>query len=322
MVRHPFSVLGEPTHLQAAAWRDYVGRFLDMPISHDQMANGFHGELDAWALGDLAFLESCTDPAVHARTLARISTDSMRDFVFHVAIDGIIETAGTGRSQPRAAQFVPGILALDMNQPMRMIRPSWSRVLAFFVPRAVVEAQVPDAGRLHGRVLGYDTPFTRLLAAQMRALAARTLLLGDPDSEALVRDCAQMIVAAFARQAGVEASGRGLGRVAVVSQLKRHVHDNLHRGDLSPASLLRAFPISRPTLYRLFEGEGGLAAYIRNCRLREAANELVGSPAKPVWEIADDLHFGSHSDFTRAFGRDYGRSPQEFRALGRAMLRS
>ena len=38
-------------------------------------------------------------------------------------------------------------------------------------------------------------------------------------------------------------------------------------------------------------------------------------------DIADELQFGSHSDFTRAFRRDHGRSPLEFRALGRDMLR-
>jgi AraC-like DNA-binding protein len=322
IIHHRFSVLSEPTHLQAAAWGDYVGRFLQMPLSRGQVARGFHGELDTWVLSDMIFLESRTDPVVHSRTLAKISRDNMRDFVFHVAVEGIIETALAGLPPAKALQFVPGILALDLNQPMRMIRPSWARVLAFFLPRAMVEAVVPDAARLHGCVVGYNTPLNRPLTKQLQALCQRLPTLGSPDSEALVRSCAQLIVAAFARQAGIGGSDRLLTRAAILDQVQRHVQDNLHSGDLSPDSVLRTFAVSRPTLYRMFEPEGGLAAYIRNCRLREAANELVDSPARPVMEIADDLHFGSHSDFARAFRRDYGRTPQEFRALGRDMLRS
>ena len=320
-VRSHFSVLGEPLRLQAAAWAAYVGRFLHVPLSHEQVMNGFHGEIDTWAMGDITFLESRTDPVVHARTLAKISVDTQRDFVFHVAVDGIIETTTGGRRPTRATQYVPSILALDLGQPMHMIRPSWARVMAFFVPRATVEAFVPDAGRLHGRLLVYDTPRTRLLGAEIALLGARMPDLEGPESHALVRRCAHLIVEAFARQAGAETSDRALARAALLSQVRRHVHDNLHQADLSPDSVLRAFTVPRPTLYRMFEAEGGLAAYIRNCRLREAANELVDSPHKPVMDIADELHFGSHSDFTRAFRRDHGRSPLEFRALGRDMLR-
>ena len=63
-----------------------------------------------------------TDPVSQARSVARISTDSVRQFVFHVAVEGSIET-GTGLYPKRKAlQTRPGILALDMNQPMQIVR--------------------------------------------------------------------------------------------------------------------------------------------------------------------------------------------------------
>jgi AraC-like DNA-binding protein len=65
----------------------------------------------------------------------------------------------------------------------------------------------------------------------------------------------------------------------------------------------------------MFEHEGGLAAYIRNCRLREAADQLIQSPATPIIEIAYGLCFNSASSFTHAFRRAYGMAPQDFRAL-------
>jgi len=320
IVHQHFAVTGEATPLQAPAWSDYVGRFLQVPVSRAQIANGFHGTLDTYVLNDMIFLDSRTDPVVHARTLGGISTDVMRDYVFHVMVEGIIETSTRVPGQARAAQFVPGILALDLSQPMRMTRPTWARVLAFFLPRAMVEAAVPDAESLHGRVVTYTSPLARLLLDQLAELCRRLPALEGTESEELVRRCAHLIVAAFARNARLEGGARAAIRAATLAQVQRHVKANLHRGDLSPESILCAFPLPRPTLYRMFEPEGGLAAYIRNCRLREAANELVDSPHLPIMDIADHFRFGSASGFTHAFRRHYGRAPLEFRALGRDML--
>jgi AraC-like DNA-binding protein len=329
IVHQHFTVASEPTPLQAPAWGDYVGRFLQVPLSRAQITNGFDGELDTYVLSDMTFLDSRTDPAVHARSADKISTDITRDYVFHVAVEGIIETATPSARRGKAAQFVPGILALDLGQPMRMTRPTWARVLAFFLPRALVDAAVPDAESIHGRTVTYTSPLARLLLDDLDALCRRLPELRESnadatasaESEAIMRRCAQLILALFARNARLEGGARAAARAAQLGQVQRHVQANLHRADLSPDSILRTFALPRPTLYRMFENEGGIAAYIRNCRLREAANELVDSPCIAIMDVADHLHFGSASDFTRAFRRSYGRSPQEFREFGRDMRR-
>lgn len=69
-------------------------------------------------------------------------------------------------------------------------------------------------------------------------------------------------------------AGGTTARAAMFGTARSYIEDNLHELDLSPESVLRASHLSRPTLYRLFEHEGGLATYIRNRRLREAADEL------------------------------------------------
>ena len=86
--------------------------------------------------------------------------------------------------------------------------------------------------------------------------------------------------------------------------------------------MLNALQLSRPTLCRLVEHEGGLGAYIRNRRLREAADELVRSPELAVMDIAYGLGFKSASDFTRAFRRAYYIAPQDLRALALKLRRA
>jgi AraC-like DNA-binding protein len=321
VIHQHFTVANEAVALQLPAWRDYVGRTLDVPISRAQLATGFRGEIDTYVLKDMAFLDTRTDPVAQARTAARISTDNVRDFVFHVAVDGIVETV-TGTHQPRkSAQFVPGVLALDMSQQMRMNRPTSARVLAFFLPRAMVESAIPDPESIHGQVLTYTSPWTRLLREQLITLCQSLPAMNVADAEHALRTCAHLLIAGFEKQARLSGGARAATRAAVLDQVKRYVQANLHQEKLSPEGILQLFQLPRPTLYRMFEPEGGLAAYIRNCRLREAADDLVRFPHVSVAEIAYGLDFGSHSDFTRAFRRAYGMAPQDFRALGLELLR-
>jgi len=86
--------------------------------------------------------------------------------------------------------------------------------------------------------------------------------------------------------------------------------------------VLNALQLPRPTIYRLFQHEGGVGAYIRHLRLRHAADELIRYPHLAVIEIAYGLGFKSASDFTRAFRRAYDMAPQDFRALADKMVQT
>lgn len=319
LLRQHFTVAGERRELQAPAWSDYVSRILEVPVSRGQLASGFYGELDTYVQKDMVFLDSRTDAVCQRRTNARISRDAVRDYVFHVAVEGVIETVA-GPQQRKAEQFMPGILALDMGQPMQMVRPGRARVLAFFVPRAMVEAQIVDAPAIHGRVLSYTTPLTRLILDQVVTLCRQLPLLPDAEAAQTISHCVQLIIAAFGKQARLAEGARAAANAAMLQQVQRYIQANLSEETLSPEGVLGYFAIARPTLYRMFEPEGGLGAYIRHCRLREAASELVRTPKVTVMEIAYSLCFSSASDFIRAFRRCYGVTPQDFRM--QALLRA
>ncbi|WP_242681713.1 helix-turn-helix transcriptional regulator [Paraburkholderia hospita] len=97
--------------------------------------------------------------------------------------------------------------------------------------------------------------------------------------------------------------------------VRRYVQANLQNSDLSAESVLDALGLLRPTLYRLFQHEGGIGAYIRHLRLRQAADDLVRHPSLAVKDIAYAHGFKSASDFTRAFRRAYDMVPQDIRAI-------
>ncbi|MFK2892412.1 helix-turn-helix domain-containing protein [Dyella flagellata] len=315
-MRQHFSTAEETTRLQMLTWSDRLSRILDVPVARTQVMKGFRGELDTYVTRRLVYLDSRTDPMLQARTAACISCDTMRDYCFHIMIKGIAETE-TGHAQRRkSTQFMPGILALDMNQTMRMKRPTQAHVLAFFLPRTVVEAVIPNAESLHGKVVTYNSPLACLLREHVMALCHEISAMSDEQAESVLHVAADLILAAFSKDLRASHGVRAAARTAMLGRIKHYIDRHLHSGELAPEKILSSFPLARATLYRMFEDEGGLNHYIRNCRLRVAADELVRSRSIAVAEIGHRLGFSGPSDFTRAFRRAYGVAPREFRALG------
>lgn len=219
------------------------------------------------------------------------------------------------RDEPHIPR-VPGILALDMAQPCT-IRSFHGRILLLFVPRALVEQSFPDAAWLHGRWIHATTPLTRLMIEHLVALNRQIAGLGREEARQRFVTAVELLAAAFSRQAGLSGDARAAVRAAVYGQVRRHVEANLHDPDLSPDSVLKSLHLSRASVYRLFEHEGGLAAYIRSRRLRMAADELVRFPHMEVQDIASGLGFNSASSFTRAFRRAFDIAPGELHEYAR-----
>jgi AraC-like DNA-binding protein len=320
LIRQRFSVAGEPRERQLLAWRDRLAGMLEVPLAPAQIAGGFHAELDTYLLPDIVYLDSRTDATTLQRSAQKIAADDMRDYCFHVLMQGIAETE-TGTAQRRlTTQFVPGILALDMGQPMSMRRPTRARALAFFLPRAVVEAAIPQAESLHGKVVGYAASSTRQLRAHLQNMCDALPTMGDAEVDHALHVAARLILTTFRKAASQSHSARGAARAAMLGRIKHYIDAHLHSQELVPEKILGCFPLARATLYRMFEQEGGLHAYIRNCRLRKAADELAGSRSGAIGELGGRLGFSYAADFTRAFRRAYGMAPQEFRALQRQWL--
>jgi AraC-like DNA-binding protein len=320
--RHPLAPGIEHSHFDARgaapmppllAWRERVAHVIDVLPSLAEIENPFSASIDRYAVGELAFTDCRSGRLLLERSITRISTDRVRGYAFHVFLDGGVESINGHYPHDENRSGVASLVALDMNQPARMQRGA-CRVLTVFAPAALVETVVPDADAMHCRVIENRTPLTRLLIQHVAALADGLPGMSAAEAQVALHTSVQLLVAAFGKEARLTGNARAAARAAMVGQVKRYIRANLHQAELSPESLIQALRLPRPTLYRMFQHEGGLGTYIRNLRLREAADELVGFPHLPVIDIAYGLGFKSPSDFTRAFRRAYEISPQDFRA--------
>ena len=298
---------------QMLAWRQRVGHVVDVPPSRSQIAAGFRGDIDRYEVGGMVFTDCRTEAVLLERSVARVSTDSRRDYVFHLSVEGEIGHV-TGMHRKRSAPgSVQGVVAIDLNQPFRAERPE-CRLLNLFIPASIVDEAFRDGASIHGRIVQHGAPLMGVVLDHMKALAKELPTLDAAAASEALNAGAQLLVAAFRKEARLTGAGRAALQAAIMGQVRRYVEANLHQGDLTPTSVVHALRLKRATIYRWFEHEGGLGAYIRNRRLREAADELVRFPNLLVTEIAYGLGFQSASDFTRAFRRAFDMSPQDMRA--------
>ena len=77
---------------------------------------------------------------------------------------------------------------------MHMWRPTPARVLAYFLPRASVEAVVGDAEALHGQVIPFASPAGRELLPLLRPLVAGLGKLPGAVAERALRAAANALV--------------------------------------------------------------------------------------------------------------------------------
>ncbi len=297
-----------------------------VPVSRSGRPAGFRAAIDRYRADDTMYIEARTDAYAQTRSIAQISVDKMQSYCFHVLADGGAETSTGAYPRRSVHQSRPGILALDMSQPMSMSRHA-SQVRALFLPRAVVESVLPQAQALHGRVLEFDAtspakPSMANAIADALDRLRRLDAMSAADARQRLVDSGQLIAAAFAQRYRLSGNIEAAEKAASFGQARRYIEAHLYDPDLTPDSVRRACGLARATLYRLFQHEGGLYAYIRNCRLRGAALELLRFPDKPIIDIAYSCGFGSASDFARAFRRAYDMTPRDFRFASQNWPRS
>lgn len=108
-----------------------------------------------------------------------------------------------------------------------------------------------------------------------------------------------------------EGDCRVRAREALKDLISRHIECHLPSPDLSTSSLLREFGVSRATLYRMFEAEGGVRNHIATRRLYRAVSDLSRRPhvRGKIHEVAERWGFTSDANFSRSVRRLFGTPP-------------
>ncbi|MFT4190189.1 MAG: transcriptional regulator FeaR [Comamonas sp.] len=210
---------------------------------------------------------------------------------------GLMEHASVHLSRDLLARHLQG----DMDQP----GPIWRFGASSRLMRLLVE-QIASDDLGHGVGAGDGAAMQEALVCLLVQSMRQARNAGAETSATLADSVAGTL--APASRARIEGGQLALAR----SLINQSLSDPL----LSPARIAARTGVSVRQLYRLFEESGdSIARYIQRARLQRAAVELRGSlaAARSITDIAFGCGFNDAAHFSRAFRKQFGLSPREYR---------
>jgi AraC-like DNA-binding protein len=280
----------------------------------------FHFTSRTRMTGNALLVQAFVSDVEYDRTPAHIARGGLDHYQILLCVEGEM-WFGAGQ---REITMRPGdICLIDMAHPNRTVLRSGSgtsQTVAAILQRSMLAPRLAHPDAATATLLPASTPHARLLANHFAALT----LSPEPESgpvEATIEAIADIMAAAAGAADTAERAERA-ERHLYLAMIKRHIAGHLTDA-LTADELCDRFQISRASLYRLFEADGGLAHYISEQRLNFALRLLISPAAqdKRLIDLAVELHFSSDSTFIRAFRRKFGLTPGELREQADQWLR-
>ncbi|CAN5530677.1 hypothetical protein BH09PSE4_BH09PSE4_07150 [soil metagenome] len=281
--------------------------------SYDTVPIGpFESRSEIFQLGPLSAQFAEISSQSYARSAERAHADSHDAMAVCVMLDGSLH----GIAGQREFRAGPGAVAItDMAQPVTH-EATASRAFLLFIPRAMAEAAGLTVRELHGVVVRPEAA-TLLIAHVARVreqLATATVRQGEILGRTLV-DLLAFSVAHIAAGAPAAPPGGHTVDAAALLAARDEIEARLGSPSLTVAWLCRRLHISRSALYRLFDGYGGVQAYIRARRLEQVRIALIDPRnTRRIGELAEHWGFTDAAHLSRLFRACYGKTPSEYRA--------
>ncbi|MGO4410617.1 MULTISPECIES: AraC family transcriptional regulator [unclassified Brevundimonas] len=223
-------------------------------------------------------------------------------------------SATVGDCDGRSVRAEPGALQFRDMGRVSSSRLDSVDVITLMIPRNLAPPPLlaPD---LHGLALPPNSPGVRLVGRHMRVLADEAEHLPDAALDTAI----QALLLIAGRIAGIETPIGGPELAALQGTVRRAAVDYIELRLTTPEigidvdAVAAAAGVSRATLYRSFDGAGGVKRYIQDRRLHHARAALRRRQGlKPtIADIAWTYGFMSQSHFNRLFRERYGYPPSD-----------
>jgi len=219
-----------------------------------------------------------------------------------------------------------GVVDLTCPSYSEVMPPPDGRIahhVTLMLPRAQLAPLLAAPDAVGGQLIRGDGGYGHIVHELLLELWRQVESLDDAQRARVTHAIAGLVAGALRPAPGRERDVFHAELAARRAAIKRYLD---HQTDLADAvdveALCRRFGMSRASLYRMFEAEGGLVHYVR-CRRLQRAFDLLASPAprqRRIIDVAVQHGFQTESGFIRAFRRHFGIAPGDVRA-GEASVR-
>jgi len=270
-------------------------------------------------------VEAVSTPLEYDRTAAHVARGGLDHYHITLCLQGQMRFASGRRDITLRSGDV---CLIDMAQPNR----TWltgagedrSRLTSLIVPRPVLAPRLAHPDSSSATLLPGQDRRARLLADQLATLWQQPETADAAVvTEAIIDGMCDVIAEAAGRTADAHGDAGRAERRLLLAAIKHHIDANLETGTVTADDLSRRFQLSRASLYRLFEADGGLARYVQDQRLNRALRLLISPEvrSKRLIDLAVELQFSGDSTFVRAFRRQFRLTPGEVRDRAEAWSR-
>lgn len=297
-----------PSAQQFDAWQQWYGTVFDTTPQRSAIV-GYEARNLTWRFDGFALSRVAGAAIDGVRNHANIR----RNPVDHWSIT--VTNRGTHKVFARGIVAEPGIgvpLVQSLADPMESKRSDYDRIQLYlarddFSDIAILMDAVRD--------VPLDTSGGKLLAEYLLLIERHLLTLQKEEMQGL-KDALRAMVAACVRPTADRMSEAAVPiSVSRLEMVRRAVERRLRSPTLDANVLCAEVGMSRSQLYRLLDGEGGVARYIQHKRLASAYSELGDrNNSRTISEIGSSLGFSDASSFSRAFRREFGLSPSDVRS--------
>ncbi|MEH3063109.1 MAG: AraC family transcriptional regulator [Methylobacterium radiotolerans] len=303
IIEHRFEDIADDRR-RRHAWIASLSSFFATTIDPDAVVppSAFHRYHH---MNQLVFGEIEASPQTIERTPAMVAAQSLDHVVLRLYTSGQTNISIAGH----AAEITqPAFVPFDLSQPI-LSETKGMTGLNLAIPRRLLEGRVSDVSAWHGQIVPTtSSPIAKLLADHLRNVSACLRSATPAQMSHIVPATTALCNALFLSEAD-----SAYNKAAVTSIAMRQFIDK-HLATIDAEMLMAQFAISRTPLYKLFEADGGVYAYIRERRLARAMQVLTRSGAgrRPmIARLAFECGFENERVFSRAFRRKYGMNPSE-----------
>lgn len=301
-----------PVEDRFEAWSSFNSQAFPGVVLDSTHHHNFVAAVDVHDLGTMA-VSTMSNPPVQARKRAATARGNGSDevLVTFVHTGGlIVDRAGT-----EVSAGANSLVAFDWDRPMTVNNLAGFSATVLTLPVPALGLRRSEIEALMARPMAAASGIGGLLAHIMTDLTRH----GHTYGPVLVTHLTSAVIDLLGTATRVTQGGRE--HASRASELRReqvysYIEQSLAEPNLSPAAIALAQGISIRQLDRLLREDGtSPASYIRRRRLDHCRRDLVDpdKAATPISMIGGAWGFLDPAGFGRAFRREYGMSPGDYR---------
>lgn len=295
------------------SWHAACSAFNDCRVAPEARSN-FRAATECWPVGQFTL---CCNESTPLR-LFRSDLQASRDQLDHDVI--LVMLSGECRSETRGTSY--GLVAGDIavgnfrdGYDFRIISTEPARWIELICPPELTDRLTELGSGALGRG-SLQTPQFQMLGQLITSVAQRLPHLKAVDIP-LIEQALLCLLAAARRDPSTdparlsETARQTVDRARAIALITRE----LSSARLTAERVCELTGISRSSLYRMFEIDGGVATYIRGLRLDALHRDLVefGEGPQSIALLAESRGLYSPSTLNRAFRQRFGCTPGDLR---------